>query len=109
MKENRLPIAFCDGYILIGDETNGMLFSAKETYFIADGKRISFEEAFEMEAQMEYKPVIKAVWEPYPDVPGYLRCSNCRDCYVYGEWVNEKKWNYCPKCGAEFVKDGAAK
>lgn len=47
-------------------------------------------------------PVVHARWEPRADVPGFARCSNCRDCNVYEDWPDGKKWNYCPNCGAKM-------
>ena len=39
-------------------------------------------------------------WEPDPDrIPGYLRCSICKDVYIWGDWREDGKWNYCPNCG----------
>ena len=39
---------------------------------------------------------------------GYSVCSACRDVYVDDSWVDNKKWNYCPNCGAKMDKDGDA-
>ena len=33
---------------------------------------------------------------------GVLRCSECKDAYIYEEWLREGKWNYCPNCGARM-------
>ena len=51
-------------------------------------------------------PVVHAHWEPGEDVPGFVRCSHCRDCNIYEDWPDGKKWNYCPNCGARM--DGGA-
>lgn len=40
-------------------------------------------------------------WE-LTDFPGYLRCSKCQDVYIYNEWLEGGKWNYCPNCGAKM-------
>ena len=45
-----------------------------------------------------------AHWEPVEDMPGFVRCSFCRDCYTDDEWPNDEKWNYCPQCGAAMEK-----
>lgn len=60
---------------------------------------------------LETLPTVDAVevvhgrWEPRTDVIGFVRCSVCRDCNIYEDWADGKKWNYCPNCGAKM--DGA--
>lgn len=51
---------------------------------------------------IEAKPVVHGEWEPSPHLFGYVRCSECHDCNVWGEWIDGKKWNYCPHCGADM-------
>lgn len=51
---------------------------------------------------LEYRPVVQGRWEPRKDVPGFVRCSVCHDCNIYDDWADEKKWNYCPNCGADM-------
>ena len=46
--------------------------------------------------------VVHGRWEPRKDVPGFVRCSVCRDCNIYDDWPDGKKWNYCPNCGADM-------
>ena len=41
-------------------------------------------------------------WVPSEGNPGFLVCSACGDCYVYDEWVDGRKWRYCPNCGAKM-------
>ena len=41
-------------------------------------------------------------WEPRQDAVGFLRCSICKDCNVYDDWPDGKKWAYCPNCGAKM-------
>lgn len=41
-------------------------------------------------------------WEARTDAPGFVRCSVCKDCNVYDEWADGKKWRYCPNCGAKM-------
>ena len=50
-------------------------------------------------------PVVHGQWEKHPNMYGFVRCSECRDCVVWDEWVNNEKWKYCPNCGAKM--DGA--
>lgn len=47
-------------------------------------------------------PVVHGKWAPSEGNPGFLVCSVCGDCYVYDEWVDERKWRYCPNCGARM-------
>lgn len=46
--------------------------------------------------------VVHARWEKCGDAFGYLRCSHCRDCNIYGDWPDGVKWKYCPQCGAKM-------
>lgn len=39
-------------------------------------------------------------WEDAPEAKGYKRCAGCKDVYIYGEWLEQGKWGYCPNCGA---------
>lgn len=45
-------------------------------------------------------------WAPSERNPSFLVCSMCGDCYVYDEWVYERKWRYCPNCGAKMDGKG---
>ena len=47
-------------------------------------------------------PVKHGRWEKRTDVFGFVRCSVCRDCNIYDDWADGKKWNYCPNCGADM-------
>lgn len=47
-------------------------------------------------------PVVHGRWEAHPTANGYERCSVCRDCIIYGDWADGKKWGYCPHCGAKM-------
>ena len=51
-------------------------------------------------------PVVHGKWVPSEGNPGFLVCSVCGDCYVYDEWVDGKKWRYCPACGAKMDGKG---
>jgi hypothetical protein len=50
--------------------------------------------------------VVHGRWEPRTDAIGFVRCSVCHDCNVYDDWVDGKRWNYCPNCGAKMDGDG---
>lgn len=47
-------------------------------------------------------PVVHGRWEPHPNENGFDRCSVCRDCVIYADWADGKKWGYCPNCGAKM-------
>lgn len=51
-------------------------------------------------------PVVYGKWVPSEGNPGFLVCSVCGDCYVYDEWVDGRKWRYCPNCGAKMDGKG---
>ena len=51
-------------------------------------------------------PVVHGKWAPSEENPGFLVCSVCGDCYVYDEWVDGRKWRYCPNCGAKMDGKG---
>ena len=61
-------------------------------------------------AALAKQPTVDAVevvhgrWEPHHMVPGFVRCSACRDCITYDEWPDGQKWKYCPNCGAKMDK-----
>ena len=44
-------------------------------------------------------------WEK-AHVSGYLKCNCCNDAFIYEEWLENGKWNYCPNCGAKLDGDG---
>lgn len=44
----------------------------------------------------------KGRWEPRKDAIGFVRCSVCHDCNIYGDWADGEKWRYCPNCGADM-------
>lgn len=41
-------------------------------------------------------------WMPSTKYKGFLTCSVCEDCYIEGWSDKEKKWKYCPQCGARM-------
>ncbi|MEA4919361.1 MAG: hypothetical protein VB078_00335 [Clostridiaceae bacterium] len=50
-------------------------------------------------------PIRRGEWIDSEDYKGLRVCSACHDCYVDTEWVNKKKWSYCPNCGADMRKE----
>jgi len=65
----------------------------------------TFRKAVEVAEDMptiEVEPVKHGRWEEHPHQYGFVRCSVCRDCNIWGEWADGKKWNYCPNCGAKM-------
>ena len=48
--------------------------------------------------------VVHGRWEQ-AKYHGFLRCSECKDVYIYDAWVADGKWNYCPNCGAKMDKN----
>lgn len=46
-------------------------------------------------------PVRHGTWEITPTY-GVLVCSVCRDCYIDENFLDGKKWNFCPECGAKM-------
>lgn len=46
-------------------------------------------------------PIKHGVWEK-TDSAYLLRCSACHDCYIDEDWLDGKKWNFCPECGAKM-------
>lgn len=45
-------------------------------------------------------------WEEVKGIPGYKRCSYCKNCYIPAAWADETKWKCCPECGAEMDLEG---
>lgn len=46
-------------------------------------------------------PVRHGTWEK-SNLNGFVRCSVCHDCYVDDDWIDGKKWQYCPHCGTKM-------
>lgn len=46
-------------------------------------------------------PVKHGTWEK-SNLNGFVRCSVCHDCYVDDDWIDGKKWQYCPHCGTKL-------
>ena len=51
---------------------------------------------------VEFANVVHGEWEKSPHLYGYVQCSVCHGCTVCDEWVDGKKWGYCPNCGADM-------
>lgn len=47
-------------------------------------------------------PVVHGRWEEKMEHMGLVCCSVCHDCYVEKEWIFNKKWAWCPQCGARM-------
>lgn len=62
-------------------------------------------ECIENQPAVEAEPVVHARWEPHNVVPGFVRCSACRDCITYDEWPDGEKWKRCPNCGAHMDQE----
>jgi hypothetical protein len=45
--------------------------------------------------------VVHGRWEK-AHIAGYLKCNCCKDAFIYEEWLESGKWNYCPNCGAKM-------
>jgi hypothetical protein len=48
--------------------------------------------------------VVHGRWEK-AHISGYLKCNCCKDAFIYEEWLESGKWNYCPNCGADMRGD----
>lgn len=48
------------------------------------------------------KPRPHGRWE---EINGYLRCSECKDVYIYEDWIEDGKWKFCPNCGAKMGEE----
>lgn len=79
-------------------------------------KMAMFEMAYTMETEADATVVLRmiedaptadvaqikhGVWEK-TDSAYLLRCSACHDCYIDEDWLDGKKWNFCPECGAKM-------
>ena len=71
------------------------------------GEGIIYVEDVDKAPTVDAVEVVHGRWEPRQDVIGFVRCSVCHDCNIYGDWAEGKKWNYCPNCGAKM--DGGVK
>ena len=69
------------------------------TFYVADKEDIDNAPTIEAET------VKHGRWEKHPAAHGFERCSVCHDCYIWGEWADGKKWNYCPNCGAKMDEE----
>ena len=63
----------------------------------------AFEQAYKNGYAAGQRDAVRhARWEAREDVFGFVRCSACKDCNIYDEWADGKKWSYCPNCGAKM-------
>ena len=85
---------------------------AMREYWLENGENEYVYDTNAVLDSIDEQPTVDAVevvhgrWEPRTDVVGFVRCSVCRDCNVYDDWADGKKWNYCPNCGAKMDGDG---
>lgn len=49
-------------------------------------------------------PVVHGRWKK-AHINGYLKCNHCEDAFIYADWLESGKWNYCPNCGAKMRGD----
>ncbi len=68
------------------------------SYFLENVYKWLFEYFEEVDSDMV--EVVHGEWEPHPRHPGFDRCSVCHNCIVANDWVDGRKWHYCPECGA---------
>ena len=77
---------------------------------IKEGKGLFKSVCVAIKCFVEQMPTVDAVevvhgrWEQ-AKYHGFLRCSECKDVYIYDAWVADGKWNYCPNCGAKMDKN----
>lgn len=90
---------------LLSDLTESVVFTARcnDSAEMRGARKII--ERIESAPTIDAVPVVHGRWEKSQH-NGYLVCSSCRDVYVDNDWVDGKKWNYCPNCGAKMDKDG---
>lgn len=48
-----------------------------------------------------FKEERKGHWEKV-NYTGYVRCSCCKDVYINEDWLQDGRWNGCPKCFADL-------
>ena len=59
-------------------------------------------DALEQLPAVDAVPVVHGRWEEKMEHMGLVCCSVCHDCYVEKEWIFNKKWAWCPQCGARM-------
>ena len=65
-----------------------------------DGYEECYCEAEEAPAA-DVASVVHGTWEE-SIFKGFVQCSVCHDCCVDDDWVDGKKWGWCPRCGAKM-------
>lgn len=63
---------------------------------------IDFLRMIETFPAVDAAPVVHGRWEEKMEHMGLVCCSVCHDCYVEKEWIFNKKWAWCPQCGARM-------
>lgn len=59
------------------------------------------KEALALLPAADAAPVVHGTWEE-SIFKGFVQCSVCHDCCVDDDWVDGKKWGWCPRCGAKM-------
>lgn len=54
----------------------------------------------------DVEPVRRGEWVDSDKYKGWQECSFCHGCYVDEDWVDGKKWSFCPNCGARMGIEG---
>lgn len=72
----------------------------KEDDYAPDVAQAIYDFVVDMDAA-DVAPVKHGTWEKTPTY-GVLMCSACRDCYIDENFLDGKKWNFCPECGAKM-------
>jgi hypothetical protein len=61
----------------------------------------AFREDIDKLPTVDAVEVVHGRWEK-AHITGYLKCNSCKDAFIYEEWLESGKWNYCPNCGAKM-------
>nr|DAO19874.1 MAG TPA: hydrogenase/urease nickel incorporation protein [Caudoviricetes sp.] len=72
----------------------------KEDDYAPDVAQAIYDFVADMDAT-DVAPVKHGTWEK-SNLNGFVRCSVCHDCYVDDDWIDGKKWQYCPHCGTKL-------
>lgn len=90
---------------LLCHATGGMY--SKAGYSWEDMERMVTDYIEECCEEAIAEAVVHGRWETVPSMLGYLRCSQCKDVYIWETWPGDGKWNYCPNCGAHMDAEEA--
>ncbi len=72
----------------------------KEDDYAPDVAQAIYDFVVDMDAA-DVTPVVHGTWEE-SIFKGFVQCSVCHDCCVDDDWVDGKKWGWCPRCGAKM-------